>query len=199
MAMQNHNKKQHDENTRILLIIFGVVFFMLGLAFASVPLYNLFCSVTGFGGKTGLSTSLPDTILDREITVRFTTSVNKKLPWQFTADQNEVTVKIGQDALISFTAVNSGSAPVAGTAIYNVTPQKAGKYFDKTQCFCFDYQILKPGETMKMPVVFYIDPSLADDPDLDEVKILTLSYSFFKSDSSELDQAMEVFYNSDTE
>ena len=197
--MIDHDKKQiHDKNTKTLLTVFGMVFLMIGLAFASVPLYNLFCRVTGFGGTTQLSTVLPDHILDREMTVRFTTAVNSKLPWTFKSEQPEVTLKIGQDALINFVAHNDGSEPVAGTAVYNVTPLKAGKYFHKTQCFCFDYQILKPNEKMNMPVVFYIDPAIADDPSLEDVKVITLSYSFFKTDTSELDEAMDVFYNTNT-
>lgn len=189
------NKDIHDKNTRTLVIVFAVVFSMVGLAFASVPLYNLFCRVTGFGGTTQLSTTLPDTILDRKITVQFTTAVNRKLPWDFKSETPAITLNIGQDALINFTAENRGDEPVAGTAIYNVTPLKAGKYFHKTQCFCFDYQILKPGEKMNFPVVFYVDPAMNDDPNMEDVTTITLSYSFFKSDSSELDQAMETLYN----
>jgi len=195
--MNDNNKTAHDKNTKTMMIVFGAVFFMVALSFASVPLYNLFCRVTGFGGTTQLSTSLPDTILDRQVTVQFTTNVNSKLPWSFTPDQSDVTLHIGQDALISFTAQNNGDAPVMGTAIYNITPAKVGKYFHKTQCFCFDNQTLIPNQAMNMPVVFYIDPAIADDPNLDDVKRITLSYSFFKSDSSDLDQAMETFYNTD--
>jgi len=189
-----HNKDMHDKNTKTLLTVFGVVFLMVGLAFASVPLYDLFCRVTGFGGTTQLSTELPDKILDRKMTVNFTTAVNRKLPWDFEAEQSSITLNIGQDALINFVAENNGSEPVAGTAVYNVTPLKAGKYFHKTQCFCFDYQILKPNQKMNFPVVFYIDPSIADDPNMEDVTTITLSYNFFKSESSELDEAMEEFY-----
>jgi len=187
----------HDKNTRTLLAVFGAVFFMIGMAFASVPLYNLFCRVTGFGGTTQLSTQLPDTILDRKITVKFNTDVNRKLPWDFKSETSEIILNIGQDALINFVAQNEGSKAVAGTAVYNVTPLKAGKYFHKTQCFCFDYQILKPNEKMNMPVVFYVDPAMHNDPNMEDVTTITLSYSFFKSDSAELDQAMESLYNSD--
>ena len=186
----------HDKNTKTLLIVLGIVFFMVGLAFASVPLYNLFCRVTGFGGTTQLSTKLPDTILDRKMTVNFTTDVNRRLPWTFKAQNTSLTLNIGQDALINFVAQNNGSEPVTGSAVYNITPLKAGKYFSKTQCFCFDNQTLNPNEKMNMPVVFYIDPSIADDPNMEDVTTITLSYSFFKSDSSELDEAMETFYNS---
>ena len=187
----------HDKNTKTLLIVFGVVFLMVGLAFASVPLYNLFCRVTGFGGTTQTSTSLPDTILERQITVKFNTDVNRKLPWDFESETPEVTLNVGQDALINFVAQNNGDKAVAGTAIYNVTPLKAGKYFHKTQCFCFDYQVLKPNEKMNFPVVFYVDPAMDDDPNMEDVTTITLSYSFFQADSSELDAAMETLYNSD--
>ncbi len=192
------NKELHEKNTRTLLTVFAVVFGMVGLAFASVPLYDLFCRVTGFGGTTQLSTELPDRILDRKITVKFTTSVNRKLPWDFESETPEITLNIGQDALINFVAQNDGNQPVAGTAIYNVTPLKAGKYFHKTQCFCFDYQVLQPNQKMNFPVVFYVDPAIHDDPNMEDVTTITLSYSFFKSDSSELDQAMETFYNTDS-
>ena len=192
-----NNKEIHDKNTKTLLMVFGAVFFMVGLAFASVPLYDLFCRVTGFGGTTQLSTSLPDKILDRKMTVRFNTDVNRKLPWDFHAETSNITLNIGQDALINFKAKNTAANPNAGTAVYNVTPAKAGKYFHKTQCFCFDYKILKPGEDVNMPVLFYIDPSIADDPNMEDVTTITLSYNFFQSDSSELDAAMETFYNSD--
>jgi cytochrome c oxidase assembly protein subunit 11 len=192
------NKDIHDKNTKTMLTVFAAVFFMIALSFASVPLYNLFCRVTGFGGTTQISTQLPETILDRKMTVRFNTDVNKNIPWKFNAEQDSITLNVGQDALINFKAMNNGDKPVAGTAVYNVTPLKAGKYFHKTQCFCFDAQVLNPNQDMNMPVVFYIDPSIADDPNMDDVTTITLSYSFFKSDSSELDEAMEKFYNTDT-
>lgn len=193
--MTNHDKNYHNKNTRVLVIVFGVVFTMIGVSFAAVPLYNLFCRVTGYNGTTMVSASLPDRILDRTVIVKFDTNVNNRLPWEFKSNQGDMEVHIGQDALVSFTAKNKAEIPTAGTAIYNVAPLKAGKYFNKTQCFCFDNQTLPPGESMNMPVVFFIDPAMADDPDMDDVKVITLSYSFFKADSSELDQAMETFYN----
>jgi cytochrome c oxidase assembly protein subunit 11 len=191
-----NNRDIHDKNTKTLLIVFGVVFMMVGLAFASVPLYDLFCRVTGFGGTTQLSTELPDTILDRKVTVNFNTDTNRNLPWDFGVEQSSITLNIGQDALINFVAENISDTPVAGTAVYNVTPLKVGKYFHKTQCFCFDYQVLQPGEEMNMPVVFYVDPAIADDPNMEDVTTITLSYSYFKSDSAELDKAMEEFVTS---
>jgi len=185
------NKDIHDKNTKTLLIVFGVVFLMVGLAFASVPLYNIFCRVTGYGGTTQISTALPGRVLNRKISVRFNTDVNSKLPWDFKSELSEVSVNIGQDTLVNFVAKNKGNKPIGGTAIYNVTPLKVGKYFHKTQCFCFDYQVLKPNERMNMPVVFYIDPTMDDDPNMEDVTTITLSYSFFKANSAELDKAIE--------
>lgn len=191
------DKTTYDKNTKTLLTVFAIVIFMIVLAFASVPLYRLFCQATGFAGTTQLSQSLPDKILDRKITIQFNTDVNRKLPWKFRSETSKIELNIGQDALINFTAQNNGDVPIAGTAIYNVTPLKAGKYFHKTQCFCFDYQILDPKEKVNMPVIFYIDPSIVENPDMDDITTITLSYSFFKSDSSELDDAMSIFYNED--
>lgn len=184
-----------DKNTRILLLVLGVVFGMIGLSFASVPLYNLFCRVTGFGGTTQVSASAPDIVLDREITVRFNATTSRALPWSFEPEQPSVTIKVGQEALISFIAKNNSGIPTAGTALYNVTPAKVGKYFQKTQCFCFDEQVLTPRESIHMPVVFYVDPAIDKDKSMEDVKTITLSYSFFPAESEELDEALEAFYN----
>lgn len=188
-----------DKNTKTLTAVLIVVAGMIGLAFASVPLYNLFCSVTGFGGTTQVSTSAPDPseILDRQITIRFNGDTNRNLNWDFKPDKQSVNLQVGQQGFISFKAKNKDKEPVTGTAVYNVTPAKAGKYFQKTQCFCFDRQTLTPNQSMDMPVVFYIDPSIAQDRNMDDVKTITLSYSFFKSDSLALDSALEAFYNAE--
>jgi cytochrome c oxidase assembly protein subunit 11 len=186
-----------DKNTKTLLAVLLIVASMIGLAFASVPLYDLFCRATGFGGTTQVSQSAPaaDEILDREITVYFNTDTNQNLDWEFKAEQTKITMRIGEQKLINFIAKNTDSSPVAGTAVYNVTPPKAGKYFHKTQCFCFDHQLLQPNQEMNMPVVFYIDPSIADDDNMNDVKAITLSYNFFKADSKALEEALEEFYN----
>ena len=186
-----------DKNSKTLLAVFGVVLLMVGLAFASVPLYDMFCRVTGFGGTTQVSQTAPsdDEILDRQITIHFDTNTHRNLGWDFKAETRKITLNVGQQGLITFKAKNLASTPTTGTAVYNVTPAKAGKYFQKTQCFCFDAQTLKPDEAMDMPVLFYIDPSIADDKHMDDVKTITLSYSFFKSDSNALDSALEEFYN----
>lgn len=176
-----------------LAVLFGVIC-MVGMAFASVPLYDLFCRVTGFGGTTQVSETLPDQVIDRNVTVKFNTDVNRNLPWTFRSETRAVDVKIGQDALINYRAENVSGAPVAGTAIYNVTPPKVGEYFHKVQCFCFNEQILQPSQSMNMPVMFYIDPAFHEDPYMDDVSTITLSYTFFKTESAELEQALEDFY-----
>lgn len=188
-----------NKNTKTLLIILGVVALMIGLAFASVPLYSAFCRITGFAGTTQVSNAAPsdDQILDRKITVKFNSDTNRNLNWSFKPQKRSVSVNVGQQGFISFKAKNRDSTPVTGTAVYNVTPLKAGKYFQKTQCFCFDRQQLNPKQTMDMPVVFYIDPAIAEDRNMDDVQTITLSYSFFKSDSKALDDAIEQFYNAE--
>lgn len=188
-----------DKNTKTLIGILSVVAGMIALAFASVPLYDMFCRVTGFGGTTQVSQSAPteDEILDRKITIHFNSDTHRNLNWSFKPEKRKITLNVGQQGLISFKAKNNDRTPVAGTAVYNVTPAKAGKYFHKTQCFCFDKQTLTPGQEMDMPVVFYIDPSIAEDRGMNDVKTITLSYSFFKADSKALDSALEAFYNAE--
>lgn len=186
-----------DKNTKILTAVLCIVIAMGALAYASVPLYNLFCRVTGYGGMTKVADTVPDKILDRKVTVKFNADVSRNFPWTFKPDEHQTVVNIGQAKLIAYHAKNRSTAPVAGTAIYNVSPPKAGKYFHKTQCFCFDRQVLKPGEDMQMPVVFFIDPKMAEDRDMDDVSVITLSYTFFPADSKELDDALEAFYNAD--
>lgn len=191
----------HDDlvrkNKRTGLIVLAIVVGMTGLAFASVPLYDMFCRVTGFGGTTQVSESLPDTIIDRTITVQFNADTNPKLQWIFKPEMREIDVKIGQRGVTSYSAENLTNKPSTGTAVYNVTPLKAGQYFHKIQCFCFDEQTLQPREKVDMPVLFYIDPQMHDDPNMDDVTNITLSYSFFKTESKELEDATEAFYNSE--
>lgn len=186
-----------DKNTKTLSLVLLVVAAMVGLAFASVPLYDLFCRVTGFGGTTMRADAPPPTgeIIDRDITIRFNADTSPNLPWDFKPEQRQMTVKVGQQGLISFLSHNRQKTPTTGTAIYNVTPAKAGKYFHKVQCFCFDEQTLTPGQEMHMPVAFYVDPAMDKDRTMDDVRTITLSYTFFPAASSELDQALEEFYN----
>lgn len=184
-------------NRRTGLVVLGAVAAMVGLSFASVPLYSLFCRVTGFGGTTQVSQSLPEKILARKVTVRFDANTSADLPWDFGPETKALGVRLGERGLARFYAQNNAQEPVAGTALFNVTPLKVGKYFRKIQCFCFDEQILQPGQRVSMPVMFYVDPALDDDPSMEDVTTITLSYSFFKTDSAALDRALEAFYNSE--
>ncbi|MHA1600311.1 MAG: cytochrome c oxidase assembly protein [Alphaproteobacteria bacterium] len=168
-------------NTRTGIVLAGVVVGMVGLAFASVPLYRLFCQVTGYGGTTQTAEQAPTETIDRTITIRFNADVDPKLPWMFQPNQRQVSVRVGESKLAIYTARNLSDAPVNGTAVFNVTPLKAGLYFNKVQCFCFDEQRLEAGEEVEMAVSFFIDPAIMDDRNLDEVKTITLSYTFFRA------------------
>lgn len=167
----------------MLISLAALVFLMVGVAYASVPLYNLFCKVTGFGGTTQVASShkLPATGKDRLITVTFDGNVSPELPWEFKPERLNATVKVGQPLLVTYHAVNKGDQTVVGTATYNVQPDKAGAYFYKTQCFCFSQQVLKPGEKADLTVQFYVDASILDDPQMDDVQNITLSYTFFRA------------------
>lgn len=176
----------------------GVVACMIGLSFASVPLYRLFCKVTGWGGTTTVSSQNTSRVHDRVITVQFNADVDPRMPWSFTPERREVKVKVGANGFISYSAVNQSSQPVTGTAVYNVTPHKVGSYFNKTQCFCFGEQMLQPGDKTHFPVTFFIDPKIMDDSNMDDVKTITLSYTFYRHDSQELEKAVKKFYNEPT-
>lgn len=182
------------KNRKVALCVALTVFCMVGLAYASVPLYSLFCRVTGYGGTTQVADALPAHILDRKIIVQFDANTASDLLWDFSPEQRSITVKLGERGLANFMAHNRMQTPVAGTAVFNVTPLKAGKYFEKIQCFCFGEQILQPDETVHMPVLFFVNPEMDKDPSMDDVKVITLSYSFFKTDSPELEKALETFY-----
>lgn len=163
----------------------GVVVLMGGLAWASVPFYDWFCRVTGFGGVTGVSDVAPDDILDQTVTVRFDGSLNNKMPWEFKPEQREMEVRIGETGLAFYEAHNPTDKPVAGQASYNVTPYQAGGFFQKIECFCFEEQVLEPGETVQMPVSFYVDPEMVDDREGQYIHTITLSYTFYEIDLPE--------------
>jgi len=194
MDEQHHLKVK---NKRLGLVVLAVVAGMIGMAYASVPLYNLFCRVTGFGGTTQVSETAPGPadVLGRTITVSFAASTARNMPWHFSPDDRAVTVPLGKKMLTSFRAENPTAEAVTGTALYNVTPERAGKYFHKIQCFCFGEQTLPPYESVSMPVVFYVDPEMDEDRNMDDVTHITLSYTFFRTESSDLDKALEGFYN----
>lgn len=186
-----------DRNRKTLAVTLGVVAGMVLLSFASVPLYRKICQVTGWGGTTRVVEANPyqGQEFAREFTVRFNADTDSALPWTFRPDLLSVRVRAGQDGFISYTARNHSAASVAGTAVYNVTPLEAGKYFYKTQCFCFGEQVLNPGEEVHMPVTFFIDPKIMEDRELRDLKTITLSYTFYKKDTQALDAALENFMN----
>ena len=154
---------------------------MVGAAYAAVPLYDWFCRTTGFGGTPLVATVAPDRTLDRKITVTFDANVDPALAWRFGPEQRSVEVKVGETKLVHYAATNEWSEATVGTASYNVSPPQAAAYFNKLQCFCFTEQRLAAGEHIDMPVAFFIDPAIADDPDLNNLKEITLSYTFFPS------------------
>ncbi|WP_415403803.1 cytochrome c oxidase assembly protein [Tateyamaria sp. SN3-11] len=163
----------------------SLVVFMGGLAWASVPFYDWFCRVTGFGGTTGVSEVASDDILDQTIKIRFDASLERSMPWQFTPTVREMELRIGETGLAFYEAYNPTDKPVAGSASYNVAPYEAGGFFSKIDCFCFEEQVLAPGERVQMPVTFYVDPEIVTDRDAKYVHTITLSYTFYQIDLPE--------------
>ena len=171
-----------DRGARITgLLCGGLALAMVGAAYASVPLYNLFCRVTGYDGTPLVGTSAPKETLDRMVLVRLDSNVAPGLDWRFTAERRSVEARVGETQTVFFRATNLGSSPSTGVAVFNVQPGQAGAFFVKLQCFCFEEQTLKPGESMDFPVVFYVDPSLAKERSLDDLSAMTLSYTYFAS------------------
>ena len=164
-----------------------VVAMMVSLAYASVPFYDWFCRVTGFGGVTNVAETGSDVVLDQTITVRFDASLTRGMPWDFRPEVREMTLRIGETGLAFYEAHNPTDRPVAGQASYNVTPYEAGAFFDKIDCFCFTEQVLQPGETVLMPVSFFVDPAIVDDREGQYVHTITLSYTFYEIDLPEDD------------
>ena len=161
---------------------------MLGLTAAAVPLYRLFCQVTGYGGTTQVAEAPPAAPLARTIKVRFNADVDPSLPWSFRPVQREIEVHIGEQQLAFYRAQNQSDRAIVGQAVYNVTPFKAGAYFDKLACFCFEEQRLAPGEEVDMPVSFFVDPAILDDPNTRDLTTITLSYTFFRREDAREDQ-----------
>jgi len=173
---------QAARNRRVVVMSLAALAAMVGLVVASVPLYRLFCAVTGYGGTTRVAAAAPGATT-RPITVRFDASVAKDLPWRFVPAQREIRTHLGEQVLAFYTATNTGTQPLVGTATFNVTPDKAGRYFNKIECFCFTEQRLEPGKSIEMPVTFFVDPALADDTLVNEVMTITLSYTFFRKEA----------------
>jgi cytochrome c oxidase assembly protein subunit 11 len=166
----------------LALSLVGLVAGMVGLSFASVPLYRVFCQVTGYGGVPQRAEKAPGEVLDRTVTIRFDGNVDRSLPWTFAPVQQTMDVKIGETALAFFKASNNSSGPVSGRAIFNVSPELAGRYFTKIECFCFKQQTLGAGQTVEMPVTFFVDPKFVDDEDTKDISEITLSYTFYRGD-----------------
>ncbi len=166
----------------VAAIVGGIALGMVGMSYAAVPLYQLFCQVTGYGGTTKRAESAPSKVLDRTITVYFDANTSKSLPWKFKPAQYSMELKIGDTGLAYYKATNLSDKTVKGSALFNVTPVAAGSYFNKIECFCFTEQELKPGESVDMPVTFFIDPDFVKDPDTKKIQEITLSYTFFPID-----------------
>jgi cytochrome c oxidase assembly protein subunit 11 len=171
-------------NRTIALHMASIAAGMLMLAFASAPLYRLFCQVTGFGGTSQKAVAYSTKMVDRTVTVTFDANTDTALPWAFAPLEKSVTVKLGQNRLVAFRAMNESKGPTRATATYNVTPFAVGKYFNKIQCFCFKEQSLAPHQTANMPVSFYLDPAMLDDPETRDITNITLSYTFYSYESA---------------
>lgn len=183
---------QEKQNKRTVLRLVGVGVLMGGLAWASVPLYDLFCRVTGFGGTPLVSESGSDTVLDQTIEIRFDASLASDMPWEFRPMERTVDIRLGETGLAFYEAHNPTDKPVAGTASFNVAPFAAGGYFTKIDCFCFEEQVLQPGEIVQMPVSFYVDPEILEDEEGKHVPTITLSYTFHVIDLPQDQAALDV-------
>jgi len=175
-------KNAANRNNRVAAAAAAMVVAMLGLSYASVPLYRMFCQVTGFGGTPQKADAAPGTASNRTIKVRFDANTASSLGWEFHAGQLEMTVMIGEQTLAVYRATNTSARTETGTATFNVTPEQAGAYFNKIQCFCFTAQTLGPGQSAEFPVSFFVDPAILDDPDARAIDAITLSYTFYPAD-----------------
>ncbi|NDE90100.1 MAG: cytochrome c oxidase assembly protein [Alphaproteobacteria bacterium] len=184
-----------DKNRKMGIKLSVAVIGMVALAFISVPLYNLYCKMTGFGGipQQAAAPAADAQVLERKIKVRFNTDVAPGLQWTFKPNISEVEVKIGEVEKVIYQAQNQSNASDVGIAIYNVQPDRAGLYFNKVQCFCFDNKPLKAGERAELPVQFFLDPAIAKDKQMDDVTTITLSYTFFAAKSQKLAEAQKQF------
>ncbi len=188
--LMNRVARNSKRNWLTAVVAAGVVVGMMGAAYAAVPLYRMFCQVTGFGGTTQVAEKAPVAVGERIITVRFNADTARGMPWKFLPQQRAVSLKVGQQALALYEAANPTDRRIVGTSTFNVTPLKAGPYFSKIECFCFTEQALAPGQSVDMPVSFFVDPEISDDRNLDDVKTITLSYTFFEvvGDTAENDK-----------
>ena len=176
-----HARHQRRRNRVLGSAVGALVLGMVGVSFAAIPLYKLFCAATGYGGTPKIGIAAAPGGDGRTIRVRFNADINPGLPWTFAPDQTEVTVPLGEDRLAAYHAHNRANRIVTGVALYNVTPEKAAKYFHKTACFCFNEQTLQPVEDMSFPLSFWVDPEIARDPNTSDVQVITLSYTFYRA------------------
>lgn len=179
--MQTDGKNRNVRRNRLGAWLFLIPVAMLGLSFAAVPFYRIFCQATGYNGATQRAASASTRVLDRYVTVRFDTNISPTLDWDFQPEQREMRLKIGQNALAFFRVTNRSDHALTGTATFNVTPAAVGGYFDKVQCFCFTRQTLAPGQSAELPVSFFVDPAIINDTDARDFTEITLSYTFFKA------------------
>ena len=185
---QNQNNLK-AQNKKVIFIITFIGILMLSLSYAAVPLYDIFCRVTGFGGTTQIASSAPGSTGHPNINIRFESNITDSLNWDFYSKTKTVKIPMGEEKTIYYFAKNLSDEPIVGTATFNVTPAKVGQYFMKIDCFCFVEQLLNPGESMNMPVTFFIDPDLYKDENVQEVNEITLSYTFMKSmDQSKVEE-----------
>ena len=180
MTETTRSQRRRRNNATVLFLV-SVIAGMVGLSFASVPLYSLFCQATGLGGTTQRAATAPAEAAAAVLTIRFDAETDPDLGWEFRPLQSTVTVHPGEERQIFYRAVNKTASPVTGSATYNVTPAKAGIYFDKLQCFCFNEQFLAPGESRDIGVVFFVDPDILTDPNTSDVRTITLSYTMFRA------------------
>ena len=171
--------RRMKSNRKLAMALTGFVASMVVLAYASVPLYKLFCQVTGYGGTPRIANAAPGIVSNKKIAIRFDANTNPKLPWQFKATQKQMTVRLGESILAFYEAKNLSETDVTGTALFNVTPLKAGQYFSKIECFCFTQQTLTAGQSMELPVQFFVDPEIYSDPNTKDITTITLSYTFY--------------------
>jgi cytochrome c oxidase assembly protein subunit 11 len=170
-----------QRNATVGWAVAAVIVGMVGMSFAAIPLYRLFCAATGYGGTPSIGLAAAPGSSGQSIRVRFNADTNPGLPWTFAPDQNEVSLNLGDEQVAFYHAANQSGRPVTAMALYNVTPEKVGKYFHKTACFCFNKQTLSPKQSMEFPVSFWVDPAIRTDPNTADVKVITLSYTFFRS------------------
>ena len=180
---ERRESKSGNRDRKLALSLAGLVVTMVAAAYAAVPLYDLFCRVTGYGGTVRKAETAPSRVTDRDVVIRFDANVSG-LAWSFKPELTELTLKAGEVGQIAYVAQNRSARATVGTSIFNVTPASAGAYFNKIECFCFTSQPLQPGEEIRMPVQFFIDPAIEEDSDLDAVRTITLSYTFFPDDEA---------------